>query len=94
MDSNKGAGMFSSMDSNKRKYRVMKKVQKKVTSSCDKLWMNLRVHTRNMVEHKIEMKVSGKVTNQMVELTTNKLADQVRRQVWYHVAQNMNLWRI
>ncbi len=86
--------MFSSMDSNKRKYRVMKKVQKKVASSCDKLWMNLRVHTRNMVEHKIEMKVSGKVTNQMVELTTNKLADQVRRQVWYHVAQNMNLWRI
>jgi hypothetical protein len=44
-----------------------------------------------MVEHKIEMKVSGKVTNQMVELTTNKLADQVRRQVWYHVAQKIKL---
>ena len=91
MDSNKGAGMFASMGSNKRKCKVMKKVQKQTASSCDKLWMNLRVHTRNMVEHKIEMKVSGKVTNQMVELTTNKLADQVRRQVWYHVAQKIKI---
>ncbi len=69
----------------------MKKVQKQTASSCDKLWMNLRVHTRNMVKDKIQMKVSDKVTNQMVELTTNKLADQVRRQVWYHVAQNVKL---
>jgi hypothetical protein len=83
--------MFASMGSNKRKYGVMKKVQKQTASSCDKLWMNLRVHTRNIVEHKIEMKVSGKVTNQMVELTTNKLADQVRRQVWYHVAQKIKI---
>jgi len=79
------------MDSNKRKYNVMKKARKQITSSCDELWMNLRMHTRNMVEDKIEMKVSDKVTNQMVELTTNKLADQVRRQVWYHVAQNVKL---
>jgi hypothetical protein len=69
----------------------MKKVQKQVASSCDKLWMNLRVHTRNMVEHKIEMKVSDKITNQVIDLTTNKLADQVRRQVWYHVAQKIKL---
>lgn len=69
----------------------MKKARKQITSSCDELWMNLRMHTRNMVEDKIEMKVSDKVTNQMVELTTNKLADQVRRQVWYHVAQNVKL---
>jgi hypothetical protein len=91
MDSNKGAGMFASMDSNKRKYRVMKKVQKQTASSCDKLWMNLRVHTRNKVKDKLEMKVSSKVTNQMVDLTTNKLADQVRRQVWYHVAQKIKI---
>jgi hypothetical protein len=69
----------------------MKKVQKQVASSCDKLWMNLRVHTRNMVEDKIEMKVSDKVTNQVIDLTTNKLADQVRRQVWYHVAQKIKI---
>jgi hypothetical protein len=69
----------------------MKKVQKQIASSCDKLWMDLRVHTRNKVKDKIEMKVSGKVTNQMVELTTNKLADQVRRQVWYHVAQKIKI---
>jgi 16S rRNA A1518/A1519 N6-dimethyltransferase RsmA/KsgA/DIM1 with predicted DNA glycosylase/AP lyase activity len=25
------------------------------------------------------------------ELTTNKLADQVRRQVWYHVAQKIKI---
>ena len=69
----------------------MIKVQKQTASSCDKLWMNLRVHTRNMVEDKLEMKVSSKVTNQIVDLTTNKLADQVRRQVWYHVAQKIKL---
>jgi hypothetical protein len=69
----------------------MKKVQKQTASSCDKLWMNLRAHTRNMVEDKKEMKVSNKVTNQIVDLTTNKLADQVRRQVWYHVAQKIKL---
>ena len=69
----------------------MKKVQKQTASSCDKLWMNLRVHTRNTVMDKIEMKVSDKVTNQVIDLTTNKLADQVRRQVWYHVAQKIKL---
>ena len=83
--------MFASMDSNKRKYRVMKKVQKQTASSCDKLWMSLRVNTRNIVKDKIEMKVSNKVTNQVIDLTTNKLADQVRRQVWYHIAQKIKL---
>lgn len=69
----------------------MKKVQKQTASSCDKLWMNLRVHTRNMVKDKIQMKVCDKVTNQVIELTTNRLADQVRRQVWYHVAQKIKI---
>jgi hypothetical protein len=37
------------------------------------------------------MKVSDKITNQVIDLTTNKLADQVRRQVWYHVAQKIKI---
>jgi hypothetical protein len=59
----------------------MKNVENKVLNPCYQVWRDLAMR----IEDKLSDKVHYKVLNQVVDLTINQLADQVKNQAWIQV---------
>jgi hypothetical protein len=59
----------------------MKNVDNKVLHPCDQVWRDLTMR----IQDKVSVKVHEQVLYQVVDLTINQLADQVKNQAWIQV---------
>ena len=78
MDSNKGAGMFASMDSNKRKYEVMKNVANQVS---EQIRYQLMFPMSNKARSPVRIKMWNQVRDFMCIEIREGLVSQVIRNI-------------
>ena len=66
------------------KHEGVKNVENKVLHPCYQVWRDLTMRIEDIVSDKVHYKV----LNQVVDLTINQLADQVKNQAWIQVDQS------
>ena len=74
--------MFASMDSNKRKCKVMKNIRSQVNIMVwDKVWGRIQIKLRGEISDKINYKVYSQINNKVYIEIREQLVNQVRQNI-------------